>query len=106
MPDRGAIILVTFPFTDLSGEKLRPALVVGVSRDHVATLFITSRTTGERRWQVAVAASEENGLVVASFIRCDKIASFDVRIVVGKIGRAGPSIMKAVDAKLRRFLRL
>ena len=101
MPKKGDIILVAFPFTDLSGEKLRPALVVGVSRYHVVTLFITSRSTGERRWQIAITASAESGLIVPSFARCDKIASFDMRIVTGRIGRAGPSALKAVDAKLR-----
>lgn len=101
MPKKSDIILIAFPFTDLSGEKLRPALVVGVSRDHVVTLFITSRSNGERRWQIAIAADAESGLLVPSFVRSDKIASFDVRIVTGKIGRAGPSVMKAINTKLR-----
>ncbi|OGG79864.1 hypothetical protein A3A39_04745 [Candidatus Kaiserbacteria bacterium RIFCSPLOWO2_01_FULL_54_13] len=106
MPRKGAIVLVAFPFTDLSGEKLRPALVVGVSRDHLVTLFITSRLTGERRWHVPIAASTESGLVVASFVRCDKVASFDIRIVAGEIGRAGGLVVRAVDVKLRKLLRL
>jgi len=26
---KGAIVLITFPFTDLSGNKLRPAVILG-----------------------------------------------------------------------------
>ena len=106
MPEKGDIVLVTFPFTDLSGEKQRPALVVARTADHCVTLFVTSRLYGEKKWQVAVRPNKENGLVVPSVIRCDKIASFDLRIVRGAIGTASPAIMRAVDAKLRRLLSL
>src|SRR3989344_6946596 len=98
MPKKGDIILVAFPFTDLSGEKLRPALVVGVSRYHVVTLFITSRSTGERRWQIAITASAESGLIVPSFARCAKIASFDMRIVTGRLGRECTTAPKEASA--------
>ena len=46
MPDFGAIVLVPFPFTDLSAAKVRPALVVSrsdrSSRD-VIVCFMTGR---------------------------------------------------------------
>ena len=43
---RGDIIIVTFPFTDLSGQKRRPALIVGrVDSDDLLVAFITSQTT-------------------------------------------------------------
>jgi len=42
---RGDVVLVRFPFTDLSGLKLRPALIVGrVSGDDVVLAFVTSQT--------------------------------------------------------------
>ena len=105
-PKKGSIILVSFPFTDLSGEKRRPALVVVVSADHCIALFITSRTQGDRLWHVPIEASEKTGLVLPSIIRCDKIASFDVRIVQGEIGTVPRSTMKLADSKLRRLLKL
>ena len=40
---RGDVVLVRFPFTDLSGQKLRPALVVGYPRgEGVILAFVTS----------------------------------------------------------------
>ena len=106
MPKRGEIALVKFPYTDFSGEKIRPALVIAHSVDHAVTLFITSRATGRREWNIKIEASNSSGLAVDSMIRCDKIASFDLRIVQGTIGTASPSVMRAVDDKLRRLLKL
>jgi len=41
---RGDLVLIQFPFTDLSAQKLRPALIVGrVSGDDVIIAFISSR---------------------------------------------------------------
>src|SRR6266849_5480535 len=41
---RGDLVLVQFPFTDLSAQKLRPALIVGrVTGDDVIVAFISSR---------------------------------------------------------------
>ena len=106
MPKRGDIALVKFPYTDFSGEKIRPALVIAHSTDHAVTLFITSQSTGQREWNVKIAASKGNGLAVNSMIRCDKIASFDLRIVQGTIGIAPPSVLRAIDTKLRKLLKL
>jgi len=103
---KGSIILISFPFTDLSGEKRRPALIVAVSSDHCIALFMTSRTQGDRSWHVPIGSSEKTGLVLPSIIRCDKFASFDLRIVQGEIGTAPRATLKSVNSKLRHLLKL
>jgi mRNA interferase MazF len=61
---RGDVVLVLFPFTDLSGQKRRPALVVGrVSGDDLIVAFVTSRilTTGSRAEHLLQPADPEFG---------------------------------------------
>jgi mRNA interferase MazF len=106
MPKKGDIVLVLFPFTDFSGEKRRPALVVGTSQEHVIALFITSRETGEKTWRMTLPASRQTGLKLASAIRVDKIASIDGHIIMGAIGSAPSKTMPKVNALLKKLFLL
>jgi mRNA interferase MazF len=40
--DVGDILLIPFPFTDLSGIKTRPVLVLGKVKDDIIVAFISS----------------------------------------------------------------
>jgi mRNA interferase MazF len=40
---RAKVVLVHFPFTDLSGTKLRPAIVIHESEQDVIVAFVSSR---------------------------------------------------------------
>ncbi|MEM3905882.1 MAG: hypothetical protein QXZ17_03295 [Nitrososphaerota archaeon] len=44
---KGKIVLVPFPFTDLTAVKLRPALVLFEGERDVVVAFISSRVPGE-----------------------------------------------------------
>lgn len=43
--ERGAVVLVSFPFTDLSGSKRRPALVVSTEGSHSEDLILCAITS-------------------------------------------------------------
>ena len=86
----GSIVLTRFPFTDLSGDKRRPALVV--SRDNhrradLVVCFITSvPRTGPDMAQIAPTPG--TGLKVPSVVRFDKLATLDLAVIAGKLGDA------------------
>ena len=103
---KGDVVVISFPFTDFSGEKRRPALVVGISEEHVVVAFITTRATGLKRWHVRLAHGEGSGLVSPSVVRCDKILSIDTQLISGAIGVVPHVEIKEVDRKLRRLLKL
>lgn len=97
MSKRGDIILVPFPFTDLSSAKVRPALVLSATNDKkpdVIVCFISSNLDRQNPHAVRVEPKASNGLKIPSLVRFDKIATLDKRIVLGAIGSIGSDWLK------------
>jgi mRNA interferase MazF len=89
MYEFGSIILVPFPFTDLTSTKVRPALVVSrpdQSARDVIVCFITSQVKPGMRHALSLRRTATSGLKVPSLVRFDKIATLDRRIVLGELG--------------------
>ena len=90
MSEFGSIVLTRCPFTDLSGEKRRPPLVVSRDnqrRTNLVVCFITSvpRTGPD---MTAIAPGPATGLKIPSFVRFDKLATLDPKVIAGKLGDA------------------
>jgi mRNA interferase MazF len=107
MIKRGKIVLVPFPFTDLSDSKVRPALVVSrnLSGEDIVVLFISSKP--ERRkspYDILVKPTRGNGLKTKSSIKCAKMATLDKKIILGEIGSLSKSDQMKVDQKLRKII--
>ncbi len=104
---KGSIVLVPFPFTDLSGQKVRPALVLATSRGDDCTLaFISSVSKKRGPFDIPVHASRHNGLKADSVIKLGKIATLQKSIMLGTIGHLEPALTAQADGKLRKFFRL
>ena len=96
----GSIVLARFPFTDLSGDKRRPALVLSCDNDRrldVVVCFITSvlRTGPGMAPIVPVLGT---GLKIPSVVRFDKIATLNRSVIVGKLGDAPSGWLAAHQA--------
>ena len=90
MYEFGTIVLVPFPFTDLTASKVRPALIVSKENDKgddIILCFISSREGGSAR-AMLLPSGNETGLKVRSVLRFDKIATLSKRVILGKLGRA------------------
>jgi mRNA interferase MazF len=97
---KGDIILVTFPFTDLSGSKLRPALVLFSSNEDVTVAFITTNLKEIGLGDMILKVNPTNGLKKESLLKLNKIATLDFELVMGRIGNLSESELKGVDKKL------
>lgn len=108
MLKRGDVVLIPFPFSDLSGQKIRPALIISKQnkKDDVVVLFITSRNKSKLSLTVPVMASSQNGLKVPSLVVCDKIATLDKKTIIGSIGRLEEKVQNAVDNAIIKVLGL
>ena len=109
---RGDIVLVRFPFTDLSGAKLRPALVLALSGTaDIILVFITSQSVdagGRANVRLSPADPEfaSAGLKTASTIRLDRLVTLERRLVARRLGRIGPRTGQAVARALRAVFNL
>lgn len=93
----GSIILARFPFTDLSGDKRRPALVVSRDNDRRSDLVVCFITSVPRTGpdMAPIAASADTSLKIPSVVRFDKIATLDRLVITGKLGDASPAWLAA-----------
>lgn len=101
MPKFGSIVLVPFPFTDLSATKVRPALVLSREQnkgDDVILCFISSNTSNTPTSCVQISFNDEcfseSGLKTASVLRFDKIATLHKSLLFGEIGTLPDSFLQ------------
>lgn len=98
---KGDIILVQFPFTNLAGQKKRPAVVLALEAPDVTVAFITSVLTHQQPYDVQLLPSSINRLKRVSLVRVVKIATLDPSQVDGKLGELSPAELAAIDEGLR-----
>ena len=114
---RGDVVLVLFPFTDTSGAKRRPALVVQCDRNNrrlhdVILALITSNTQRveleptQLRIDIATAEGQPSGLLHPSAVKCEQLMTVHQRLIERVIGHLPPALMQKVEQCLRASLDL
>jgi len=106
---KGKIVLVPFPFTDLTAAKLRPALVIYESEKDVVMAFISSKIPSELS-EVDILITKDHasfrkaGMKVDSVIKLDKIATVLKDLIVGELGEVDEKLKQEVNQKLKRIM--
>jgi mRNA interferase MazF len=75
--NKGDIVLIPFPFSDLSGIKNRPAVVLIDSEDDVTVCFLSTKLKWQSDCDVLLKPTKLNGLKKTSIIRINKLATID-----------------------------
>lgn len=104
----GQVVLATFPFSNLTSNKLRPCLVIGIAEfDDIALCQITSKQYQSKR-AIALLQSDfiQGTIVTNSFIRPDKIATLDKNMIKQILGSISESKLGEVKLKLKLFLEI
>lgn len=111
-PAAGMVVLVPFPFSDLSQAKLRPAVVLADGGRGAGILCqITSHPYGDTQAiRLEDASFAAGGLRVVSYARLGKLFTANSPLMVTQVGtlKAEPlqHIIEAVVALLHTSLRL
>jgi mRNA interferase MazF len=111
---RGTTVLVPFPFTDLSGRKVRPALVVSRSDRSGTDLILAFISTYQQQPLLPTDLLIEDthpdfrltGLKRSSVIKLDKLVTVEASIVLGELGHLPIALLREVDQRLRHALEL
>lgn len=103
---KGDIVLITFPFTDLSGSKLRPAVVLANTNLDLTVCFITTQIALEEPTDVLLKPNNTNRLRKQSLIRTSKIATLDRALAKGLLGKLSSTEIEDLNNKLKILLQL
>ena len=112
---RGDVVLVDYPFSDRTGSKVRPALVVQTDtlnqRITDTILVAISRSTHRASAtqifiDLKTPEGAQSGLRQDSMVQCENILTFDQRLVIATIGNLPTPIMRHVNVCLRQALEL
>jgi len=108
------VLLVPFPFDDLSSSKMRPAVCltheIGPYK-HIVIAFVTSqaeKATEETDILLAPAQSDfsNTGLKVASAVRLHRLMTIPTHLVKRELGVLGGTSQRKVEEALRRLFGL
>src|SRR3989338_4390867 len=104
------IILLPFPFSDQSGVKVRPALVLSYDQYNASTsdLVVCAMTSTRKQSLYSLFISQadidEGILYEQSAIRADTLLKIQKSIVIKRIASLKKSTFLKVTASLRRLL--
>lgn len=102
---KGDVLVVPFPFSDLSDSKRRPVLVVATpGGDDVILCQITSRHRNNNHViELSDNDFEDGGLKVESYIRPDRIFTAEKSLIQYKAGRVKKQKQKEVEEMLMKI---
>ncbi len=83
---KGDIVVVDFPFTDLSGSKLRPSLILLENKFDYVICFVSSNLKIKEHYDIVLSPTDLNGLKKESLLKTNKIMTIDKAHVQGIIG--------------------
>lgn len=104
----GSVVLVAFPFSNLKGQKVRPALVLAkVEFDNFILCQITSKSyTSKTAIRIEEDSFAKGGLPVTSFVRPDKLFAADETIIKNTVGLLNPKAKNKVLQSVRKLFPL
>lgn len=95
----GEVVLIQFPFTDLTSTRVRPGVIVSSPQfntgEDVIVMMVTSaasRSTADVRIRSSDPEFPATGLKVDSTFRAGKIYTLSKHLIKRRLGVVGPSL--------------
>jgi len=112
MKHAGQIVVTPFPYTDLSGAKLRPVLLLRQASprfdDWLVCMVSSQLQQAETGLDELIEADDADyaasGLKMPSVLRLSRLAVVDGAVLVGAIGEISPARLLAVRQRLAAWV--
>lgn len=104
---RNDVALIRYPFSDLSGSKVRPCVVVNGPHESVDIIFIpfTSRTVGLQSGEFVLSGHRAAGLNVPTAVKRG-FHAIDERFVLATLGQLSQFDADELDRSIGYWLSL
>lgn len=99
---RNDVVLLPIPFTNLTSQKIRPAVILGRNG---LDLFLAPISSVLSNTDILIMEWREAGLNVPSGVK-GQIATVEERLVLKRVGVLSKSDRQTLDQKLRNWLEL
>jgi mRNA interferase MazF len=90
----GDIILVPFPFAELTNIKIRPAVVIGITDDKYTDVILSAISsvvpTKISKREIILIPNLINKLRAKSIIKCDRIITLKNENIIARLGKLSP----------------
>jgi mRNA interferase MazF len=106
MFERGDLVLIPIPFTNMSAAKKRPVLALSrpdAYGDFIA-LAVTSRPQTDNGIALTPADLAHGSLPLVSWIRTDRVVTLNASLIIKRFGRASEPLIAMAVARLCAFV--
>jgi mRNA interferase MazF len=100
------IVLITFPFTDLSGSKLRPAVILAETIEDITVSFITTQINSKENTDIFLTPNADNGLKKQSLLRVNKIDTLNKILAKGLMDKLSSNEINELNTNLKIVFQL
>ena len=110
---RGEVVRVDWPYSDRTGSKVRPAVVIQddpYNHQIADTLLIlvsrTQRAVGDTEAEIDPGVETQSGLRYRSIVSCTNLLTIDQGLIVQTMGHLSAAAMQRIDVCLKKALGL
>lgn len=107
IPAAGAVVLVPFPFSDLSQSKLRPAVVLAAAGrgDWILCQITSNAYADPRALRLGADDFASGGLRLTSYARPGKLFTAHQDLMVAEAGRLSAPALKVIIRQVIALIR-
>lgn len=105
------ILLIPFPFSDQSGRKVRPVIVISNNEfnEHSEDIIVVGVTSNIVKEKYTIPLTnkeiEEGGLITKCCVKAGNILKIDKELVIKKIGKIKKDILKKIVDNIIKILK-